>query len=81
MFFFLVAYSRFFGLGEALEYREHFLGLAVVLCESGVLEIDGCDEDEESEDDDREGEGMESDLSVYVCDHSTRACTSYKKLM
>jgi hypothetical protein len=54
--FFLVACSRFFGLGEALEYRERFLGLAVVLRESGVLEIDGCDDEEESEDDDREGE-------------------------
>ena len=47
--------SCFFGLGVALEYRERFLGLAVVLCESGVLEDDGCDAGSE-EDDDREEE-------------------------
>ena len=54
--FFLVVCSRFFGLGEALEYRERFLGLAVVLRESGVFVIDGCNDDGESEDGDRGGE-------------------------
>ena len=52
----MVSYFRFFGLGDILEYQRRFLGLVVVLRESGVLKINDCDWGEESEDDDREGE-------------------------
>ena len=50
--FFLDVRSHFFGLDVALEYRERFLELAVVLHESGVLEDDGCDTRSEEDDDD-----------------------------
>ena len=42
---------------NASEYLERFLGLVVVLCESGVLEDDGCDMESEEDDDRDEEEG------------------------
>ena len=52
---FLVVRSRFFGLSVALEYCEHFLGLAVVLRESSVLKDHVFDAEEDNDREEEEG--------------------------